>query len=204
MKFRHVINLTLFVTAIFFSACSNKTTNTDAEKSGADSTQTSIAGLKLTKAGIGPLTANVDFSHLPATFEGLYDKVEKELIEDAHDGDYTMYTFSLAGKKTIEVSIYDGPGFSVTALSENISFVDGVHPGMPITELLAKGGVELHGHMIALLYKDAEIGVDFSDAGSAKYNDAYLTGDFEKAEASLSASDFMPDAKITSITVYVE
>jgi len=154
----------------------------------------------LNNDGLGCLKKGTLLTKIPAGCPGLYDKFEKQTVEDEMDGDYIVYTFYSGKEKVADINDYgyDKTITSITAYSKNVSTPDGVYPGMPIKKLLEIKGVkgnyreglelELNGYII---------GFDgLSDQGSKAFNDAYAKG----TEVKLTNACFEPGAKVISIT----
>lgn len=159
------------------------------------SAQTSFV---LNKEGVGCLKTGVLLSKVPAKCDGLYDRVEKQKIEDEMDGDYIIYNFYRGKEKVIEIPDYGaGTVSSITAYASNISTPDGVSPGMLISKLLLIKGVKgVYNDGIGLELKGYSIGFgEMTDAGNKAFDKAYAAG----TDVKLSNACFKQGAKVLSI-----
>lgn len=156
---------------------------------------------KLTKEGVGCLKKGMLYSKIPAKCEGLYDRFQKQVVEDEMDGNYTVYTF-YAGKQKVAVITdygYEKTVSGITVYSPAISTPEGVHPGMTIKKLLTIPGVKgNYNDGFKLELKNYFIDFDtMSAAGTKAFNDAYLKGTVMK----LSPSYFNNTSKVVSISI---
>lgn len=152
----------------------------------------------LNKEGVGCLKKGTLLSKVPAKCEGLYDRVEKQKIEDEMDGDYVIYNFYRGKEKVIDISDYGaGTISSITAYASNISTPDGVSPGMLISKLLQIKGVKgVYRDGLGLELKGYSIGFgEMTDAGNEAFNKAYAAG----TDVKLSNACFKQGAKVLYI-----
>lgn len=164
--------------------------------SGVASAQTKFT---LNKEGVGCLKKGMLFTKIPAKCEGLYDRFEKQAVEDEMDGDYIIYNFYLGTEKVVDITNYGDTKINyITVYSANVSTPDGVSPGMPIKKLLAIKGVQgLYNDGIALGLNGYTIGFDgMSTIGDKAFNDAYAKG----TDVKLTAACFKANAKVLSVS----
>lgn len=92
-------------------------------------------GIIITSEGVGPVKIGMTASQLPASVEGLYDKMVEE------NSDMVLYSFYLNGETVMTTN-----GDCSIALIEvfpalrNVSTSDGVHPGMTAADFKTKSG----------------------------------------------------------------
>lgn len=154
----------------------------------------------LTKEGVGCLKKGMLYSKIPVKCDGLYDRFEKQVVEDEMDGNYTVYTFYSGKQKVAEITDYgyEKTVSGITVYSSNISTPDGVYPGMLIKKLLAiKGVTGYYNDGFRLELKGYYIDFDtMTAAGSKAFDDAYLKG----TEMKLSPTYFDNTSKVVSIS----
>ena len=89
----------------------------------------------ITSEGVGPIKIGMTASQLPASVDGLYDKIVEE------NSDMVLYSFYFNGET---VMITNGDGnialIEVFPALQNVSTIDGVHPGMTATDFKGKSG----------------------------------------------------------------
>ena len=92
-------------------------------------------GLIITSEGVGPVKIGMKAPQLPASVEGLYDKIVEE------NSDMVLYSFYLNGE-TVMTTNGDGSIaiIEVFPALQNVSTADGVHPGMSETNFKGKSG----------------------------------------------------------------
>lgn len=97
--------------------------------------QKEIEGLIITSEGVGPIKIGMTASQLPASVEGLYDKFVEE------NSDMVLYSFYLNGE-TVMTTNGDGniALIEVFPALQNVSTIDGVHPGMTAVDFKGKSG----------------------------------------------------------------
>lgn len=152
----------------------------------------------LNKEGVGCLKRGMLLSKVPAKCAGLYDKIDKQLIENEMDGDYTVYTFYMGTDKVAEIPDYgEGKIGYITVYSSNVSTADGVFPGMLIHKLLQIKGVKgVYQEAFNLELNDYAFSFDgLTKVGGKAFDDAYLKG----TPVKLSNACFKADAKVLSI-----
>lgn len=153
----------------------------------------------LNKQGVGCLKKGMLFSKIPAKCDGLYDRFEKQVIEDEMDGDYTVYSFYLGKEKTADITTYGDPAISsITVYTSNVSTPDGVNPGMPLKKLLTMKGVKgVYNDGFGLTLNGYTIGFgEMTEHGYKVFNDAYAKG----TDVKLSNACFKEGDKVLYIT----
>ena len=92
-------------------------------------------GITITSEGVGPVKIGLTASQLPASVEGLYDKIVEE------NSDMVLYSFYLNGE-TVMTTNGDGSIalIEVFPALQNVTTKDGVHPGMTASEFKGKNG----------------------------------------------------------------
>jgi len=154
----------------------------------------------LNKQGVGCLKKGMLFTKIPASCTGLYDRFEKQRVENEMDGDYTLYIFYSGKEKVAEIADYgyEKTVSGITVYSSKVSTTDGVYPGMEIKKLLTFKGVKgNYSEGLDLELNGYTIGFDgMSAQGSKAFNDAYAAGTAVK----LSSACFKAGAKVVSIT----
>lgn len=151
---------------------------------------------ELTPEGLGCLKKGATVASIAEKCDGLYDKVVKTTEEDMGNT-YTLYTFYSGEGKVAEIPAYGQTIDLLIVYAPGVSTPDGVHPGMKVSELLAKPGLK------ALYHDGFEYELNgfrfrvngMNESGMKKLNDAYAAG----TELVLEASDFEPDATVESI-----
>jgi hypothetical protein len=155
----------------------------------------------LNKEGVGCLKKNMLVSKIPSNCPGLYDRFEKNPVEDDFNGNYTEYIFYSGTEKVVSSKDFgDGKFYYFDAYSPKISTPDGVYPGMPIKKLLTIKGVKgNYNDGINLTLKGYTINFDGLTAyGEKLFNDAYAKG----TEVKLCNACFKSNAKVISVGFY--
>ena len=99
------------------------------------SAQPAIESLTITSEGVGPVKIGMTASQLPASVNGLYDKIVEE------NSDMVLYSFYLDGETVMTTNGDDSIALiEVFPSLQNVSTTDGVHPGMTASDFKGKTG----------------------------------------------------------------
>lgn len=124
------------IACVITLSCSSKNGATDAAT--AETQPDSVIeevddAMILTSDGIGPIKIGVNESQLPKEAAGLYDQINVE------NSDYVLYSFSLGGETSI-ITEGDGAIATISVSLPSVKTADGVHAGMPVSEVKGKSG----------------------------------------------------------------
>lgn len=158
--------------------------------------KTAPTTVTLTPEGLGCLKQGAPVASIPDKCEGLYDKVVKTEQEDMGDT-YTQYAFYAGEEKVAEIPAYGETIDLLIVYAPSISTPDSLHPGMPVAELQKKPGLKTsYNDGFEYELNGFRCRVDgLNESGLKKMNDAYARG----TDLTLEASDFEPDATVTSV-----
>ena len=92
-------------------------------------------GLVITGEGIGPVKLGATVKDLPASADGLYDKINEEY------SDFVLYSFYLDGNQTLSTNGDDSiQMIEIFPELKDAATADGVYVGMPLSEFKKKDG----------------------------------------------------------------
>ena len=92
-------------------------------------------GIIITSEGVGPVKIGMTASQLPASVNGLYDKIVEE------NSDMVLYSFYLNGETVMTTNGDDSIAIiEVFPSLQIVSTADGVHPGMTAADFKRKSG----------------------------------------------------------------
>lgn len=97
--------------------------------------QNESEGIIITSEGVGPVKIGMNAKQLPASVEGLYDKMVEE------NSDMVLYSFYLNGETVMTTNGDESIALiEVFPSLQNVSTTDGVHPGMTAADFKGKSG----------------------------------------------------------------
>lgn len=92
-------------------------------------------GVVITSEGVGPIKIGMTASQLPASVNGLYDKIVEE------NSDMVLYSFYLNGETVMTTNGDESIALiEVFPALQKVSTTDGVHPGMTAADFKEKTG----------------------------------------------------------------
>ncbi|MFI3332279.1 MAG: hypothetical protein SNI51_00865 [Rikenellaceae bacterium] len=154
------------------------------------------SGLKATQNGIGVLTFGSNVSDLPATADGMYDRIEKEY--DDFEGS-TIFRLYL-GKKLQYILITNNQITNIEVYDSNVD-LGGFKVGDSISKIMAlKPKQEITNEGLQVSINGCFLGIhgSLNESGMKKYNGAYAN--LEKG--TLNVSDFKDGATLQYALIY--
>jgi hypothetical protein len=161
-------------------------------------TAAAAATFTLTAKGVGCLQKGMLVSKIPAKYAGLYDRFEKNLIEDEDEGNSTEYIFYSGTEIVAQANDYgEGKINSITVYSPKVSTLEGVHAGMLIKDFLKIKGAKIisSNYGVYLAINSHTVGYkseDLTVAGQKAFETAYMKG----TDVKFSTAYFKESAKV--------
>ncbi|WP_455666678.1 hypothetical protein [Phocaeicola sp.] len=162
---------------------------------------------------VGSLVAGQKFIDRSKSGEGLYNRVQKEIIEDEMDGDYKVYTLYWNAEKVISFRIDDINSeipYTITVHSSKIQTIKGIKSGMLLHEALK---LSTHKKLKWIAYMDTGgfpyvvcdgyriWGTENCLSASGKKKAARVV---EEGEVELVPEDFLPTTKVTGFDLEIQ
>lgn len=146
--------------------------------------------------GAGPVLLTVSAARIPASHPGLYDAFTTDRTPEGE----TVLRFTLAGEPVMEARAYGDEIESIEIFGPGVGSTDGIAPGTDVKHLFENGGIsqtDNDGRLVITLngmtYRVSGLG----EEGREKLGKAHAGG----VTPRISAQDFNPDAKVTSILI---
>ncbi len=150
-----LMTVSLAVTALLFTACSNNTGDQNAAQNDTTATvteQASLAEPVITDQGIAPVLIGADIKDIPESVEGLYAKREYKSLDGVDDEELDWndvdgwYFYDADGNKLFVAETIEKGGkdiiYSILVFSPTIKTTQGAHVGMSRQELAAIDGAK--------------------------------------------------------------
>lgn len=146
--------------------------------------------------GAGPVLLTMSAAQIPASHPGLYDA----FTTDRTPAGETVLRFTLAGEPVMEARAYGDEIESIEIFGPGVGSTDGIAPGTDVKHLFENGGIsqtDNDGRLVITLngmtYRVSGLG----EEGREKLGKAHADG----VTPRISAQDFNPGAKVTSILI---
>ena len=149
--------------------------------------------------GFGPIRLGAEIKSLPASSEGLYDRIIPEFIEE-YDWEGYVYHVESAGERIATLTEDGGRIHAIDIHSDKLQTADGYGLHDTVAEILAAGGIascDNYGFEGLLLKGMLYSGMELSPSGQKKAEIAYLDG----LDQTFSEEDFIPGTHPTKITL---